>query len=170
MAFTLLMNDGLDFSSHQIGWIFFAVGSWMCFLSPFAGRRFDVRQNVLPFLFFGLLVSALFQAATGYARNPLGMIGMRVLHTLGDTPVFIAMGILTAAFFPQGRMGGNSAAVYTVRTLGVFVGNVGAGLFMPWLGYSGVFVMSGAFVLVLTLGLYPKMKQHSCLGTGNHSG
>jgi len=169
-AFTLLMKDNLAFSGRQIGLVFFAVGLWMGFLSPVAGHRFDVGQNLLPFLFFGLLISAVFQVMTGYAEHPLGMAGVRILHTLGDTPVLLAMGILTAAFFPVGRLGGNSAAVYTVRTLGVFIGNVGAGALAPLVGYDGVFMVSGLFLMALTLLFYPKMRRYLTLGTGNHAG
>jgi MFS family permease len=71
----------------------------------------------------------------------------------------LAMSIMTAAFFPAGRLGGHSAVVYAVRTIGVFAGNYGAGLLMPHVGYRGVFAVSGMVVLVATLALLPSIRR-----------
>ncbi len=159
-AFTLLMEKDLGFSTADIGLTFFAIGVWMCVWSPLAGRRFDLRHKLVSFLMFGLVVSALFQIATAYAADLPWMILVRVAHTLGDVPVFLAMGILTATFFSQGRLGGNSAVVYMVRTLGVFVGNVGAGLLAASVGYGGTFVVNGLLVLAAVILLYPRIRRH----------
>ncbi len=158
-SFTLLMQRGLGFSRADIGWCFMVLGTWMAFVSPWLGRRFDVRQSVIRLLVTGLVVSSLFQILTPFAENLPQMIGVRLLHTTGDVPVMLCMGIMTAAFFPRGRLGGHSAVVYCVRTVGIFAGNFGAGLLIPVVGYRGVFVVSGLFVLTVTLALIPSIRR-----------
>ncbi|SMC23075.1 Predicted arabinose efflux permease, MFS family [Desulfacinum hydrothermale DSM 13146] len=158
-AFTLLMKKGLGFSNAQIGWCFLAIGVWMALVSPGLGHRFDVRQSVIRLLALGLMASSTFQVLTGFASSPLQMIVIRLFHTLGDVPVMLAMSIMTAAFFPAGRLGGHSAVVYAVRTVGVFAGNYGAGLLMPHVGYRGVFAASGLVVLAATLALLPSIRR-----------
>jgi len=162
-AYTLLMKKDFGFTNQAVGISYLAVGIWMAFLSPLAGHRIDVKQSVFRYLVAGLSLSAVFHMATAFGRTLPVLIPLRILHTLGDVPVILAMGVLTAAFFPQGRMGGNSAAVYTVRTIGVFAGNFAAGLMIPVAGYGGVFLWNGLFVLAATFCLAPMMKRHLLL-------
>lgn len=158
-AYTLFMRQELAFTGQAIGLTFFVVGVWMAFLAPLAGHGFDLRQSVLLLLIFGLLTSATFQIWTGWVQHLPGMILIRLLHTMGDVPVIMAVGIMTAAFFPQGRMGGNSAVVYMVRTLGVFSGNLMAGFLAPFIGYGGVFIYTGFFMLLASVSLFPLMQR-----------
>lgn len=158
-SYTLLMRHDLGFTSAQVGWTYMAVGLWMAVMAPATGRGFDARQSVVWLLALGLVVSSIFQGLTAYAQTPSQMIAVRVMHTTGDVPVILAMGIMTAAFFPQGRLGGHSAVVYAVRTLGVFAGNYAAGLVIPLVGYRGTFVASGVLVLVGSLVLLPWIRR-----------
>jgi MFS family permease len=158
-SYTLFMRKELTFSPREIGFVFFAAGVWMTALSPLAGHRFDVRHNLFQLLMFGLLLSAVFQMCTAWVHGVTGMILVRTLHTLGDTPAILAIGIMNAAFFPRGRMGGNSAVIYTVRVLGVGAGTLAAGLLAPVLGYGGTFVYNGAFILLASLCLLPLMQR-----------
>ncbi len=158
-SYTLLMRHDLGFSNAQVGWTFLAVGVWMALMAPATGRGFDVRQSVIRLLALGLIVSSVFQVLTAFARTLPEMIAVRLLHTAGDVPVILSMGIMTAAFFPRGRLGGHSAVVYAVRTLGVFAGNYAAGWVIPLVGYQGTFVASGAVVFVATLALLPWIRR-----------
>lgn len=158
-SYTLLMRQDLGFSNAQVGWTFLAVGVWMALMAPATGRGFDVRQSVIRLLALGLIVSSVFQILTAFARTLPEMVAVRLLHTAGDVPVILSMGIMTAAFFPQGRLGGHSAVVYAVRTLGVFVGNYAAGWVIPLVGHQGTFVASGVVVFLATLVLLPWVKR-----------
>ncbi len=154
-GFSILMKRELNFGAKEIGMVYMAVGIWMALLSPFTGHSFDVQKKITPFLIGGLLVSAAFHIATSFARNLGQMVAVRILHTLGDTPAIFSMGMLTAMLFPQGRMGGNSAVVYSTRTVGIFTGNVFTGILASLVGYKGAFVYSGLFFLLATLCFWP---------------
>ncbi len=162
-AHTLLMREDLSFTGHQIGLTFLAVGIWMGLLAPLTGRQFDTRQGLFQLLTFGLIMSAIFQMWTAWVQTLTGMLIVRLFHTLGDTPVIMAMGIMTAAFFPRGRMGGNSAVVYGVRTLGSFAGSIMAGIIAPLVGYGGTFVYNGFFLLIVSVCLIPLMQRRLAL-------
>jgi MFS family permease len=155
-GFSVLMDD-LSFSSRQIGLVYMAIGIWMGVLAPFAGRWIDVSQRIAPFLIGGILLSSVFHILTAYVTSFSQMVIVRLLHTLGDTYVILSFGLLTALLFPEERMGGNSAVVYTVRTLGTFSGNILTGFTAARIGIPGSFVFSGAFIMVVSLILAPQI-------------
>ena len=164
-GFSVLMDD-LSFSSRQIGVVYMAIGIWMGVLAPFAGRWIDVSQRIAPFLIGGILLSSVFHILTAYVTGFSQMVIVRLLHTLGDTYVILSFGLLTALLFPEERMGGNSAVVYTVRTLGTFSGNILTGFTAARIGISGSFVFSGVFIMLASLMLAPQI---TSLFVFNHS-
>jgi len=168
-AHTLFMRRELSFTNQEIGLSYFVTGIWMGLLAPIAGHRFDVKQNLVFFLGFGLLCCGVFQMGTAWVRDLNGMILLRVLHTLGDTPVILALGIMTAVYFPKGRMGGNSAVIYTVRVLATFAGNVLAGFAAPVVGYGGTFIYNGAFIVLGACCLIPLMQRQFATAPSLHA-
>ena len=150
-SFTLLMKENLGFSTVRIGLVYLAIGCWMAMLAPFAGHRFDAGQSIRAFLLAGLVINGTFQIFTPTASSFLGMVLVRIAHTTGDVLLILSMGLMTAAFFPEVRMGGNSAVVFATRTFGVFAGNVGSGFINGAFGYPMSFVASGGFILLFVL-------------------
>lgn len=155
-GFSVLMSD-LSFSSKQIGLVYMAIGVWMGILAPFAGRWLDVSHKIAPFLLGGIAVSSAFHVLTAFAANFPEMVIIRLFHTLGDTAVILCFGLLTALLFPEQRMGGNSAVVFTVRTLGTFSGNILTGFLTAYFGTAGAFVSSGAIILLASLIAAPQI-------------
>jgi MFS family permease len=156
-SFTLLLKENLGFSTPRIGLVYLAVGCWMALLAPFAGHRFDTGQSIRFFLLAGLGISGVFQILTPMASSLAGMVVVRLVHTVGDVLLILSMGLMTAAFFPGGRMGGNSAVVYATRTCGIFAGNLGSGYLNGALGYPYSFVASGGLLLVFVVLAGPAM-------------
>jgi hypothetical protein len=79
------------------------------------------------------------------------MVLIRLLHTVGDVMMILSIGVMTAAFFPEARMGGNSAVVVATRTCGIFTGNIGSGFINGALGYSYTFAASGGILLLFVI-------------------
>ncbi len=150
-GFSVLMKKNLFFSSEDIGIVYMAVGVWMGILAPLTGNRFDSTQKIAPLFIGGIVISSVFHILTAYAQNLFQMVLVRILHTLGDTPVILSLGILTALLFPQERMGGNSAVTYMVRTMGAFSGNVLTGFLMARVGADGAFIYTGFLLLLASL-------------------
>ena len=65
--------------------------------------------------------------------------------------MLLSIGVMTAAFFPEARMGGNSAVVVATRTCGIFTGNLGSGFINGAFGYSYSFAISGSIVLLFVI-------------------
>jgi hypothetical protein len=65
--------------------------------------------------------------------------------------MILSIGVMTAAFFPEARMGGNSAVVVATRTCGIFTGNVGSGFLNGALGYGYSFALSGSILIFFVL-------------------
>jgi len=148
---TLLMKESLGFSFTNIGLVYLMVGIWMAFLAPFAGHRFDSSQSLRALLLCGLAISGSFQILTSMVTSFPFMVLVRLLHTVGDVMMILSIGVMTAAFFPEARMGGNSAVVVATRTCGIFTGNVGSGLINGALGYGYSLAISGGILLVFVL-------------------
>lgn len=168
-GFSVLMDD-LFFSSNQIGLVYMAIGVWMGVLAPFVGRWIDVSQRIAPFLIGGIVLSAVFHILTAYVTSFSQMVIVRLLHTLGDTYVILSFGLLTALLFPGERMGGNSAVVYTVRTLGTFSGNILTGFTAAKIGIPGSFVFSGVFIMLVGLILIPQIMSFFVFNNGSNGG
>jgi MFS family permease len=147
-SLTLLMKENLTFSTPRIGLVYLAVGCWMAVLAPFAGHRFDENKSIRAFLWIGLAISGIFQILTPMASSFPTMVVVRLMHTVGDVLMILSMGLMTAAFFPEARVGGNSAVVYATRTCGIFAGNLASGYLNGMLGYTYSFAASGGFILL----------------------
>jgi MFS family permease len=150
-SLTLLMKDTLDFSFTSIGLVYLVIGIWMAFLAPFAGHRFDTSQSLRALLLCGLAISGTFQILTATVSSLPSMLLVRLLHTVGDVMMILSIGVMTAAFFPEARMGGNSAVVVATRTCGIFTGNLGSGFINGAFGYSYSFAISGSIVLLFVI-------------------
>ena len=150
-SFTLLLKENLFFSPARIGLVYLAIGTWMAVLAPLAGHRFDASQSLRALLLGGLVISGTFQILTAVVDSFGHMVIVRLFHTVGDVLMILSIGVMTAAFFPEARMGGNSAIVVATRTCGVFTGNVASGLINGALGYPYSFAISGSVLLVFVL-------------------
>ena len=150
-SLTLLMKDSLDFSFTSIGLVYLTIGVWMAFLAPFAGHRFDTSQSLRALLLCGLAISGTFQILTSLVSSLPSMVIVRLLHTIGDVMMLLSIGVMTAAFFPEARMGGNSAVVVATRTCGIFTGNLGSGFINGAFGYGYSFAISGSVLLLFVI-------------------
>lgn len=150
-SLTLLMKDTLDFSFTSIGLVYLIIGLWMAFLAPFAGHRFDTSQSLRALLLCGLAISGTFQILTSLVTSLPSIVIVRLLHTVGDVMMILSIGVMTAAFFPEARMGGNSAVIVATRTCGIFTGNLGSGFINGAFGYSYSFAISGSIVLLFVI-------------------
>ena len=150
-SFTLLLKENLFFSPARIGLVYLAIGTWMAVIAPLAGHRFDASQSLRALLLGGLVISGTFQILTAVVDSFGHMLIVRLFHTVGDVLMILSIGVMTAAFFPEARMGGNSAIVVATRTCGVFTGNVASGLINGALGYPYSFAISGSVLLVFVL-------------------
>jgi len=150
-SFSLLMKENIKLSPSQIGLIFSGIGLWMACLVPLAGYLRDRRYKIFTFLWVGLLFSSTFQFITGLISSPGTLLLVRILHTSGDTLAILEVGVLTALFFPEHRLGGNSGLLFGVRTLGIFSGSFAAGLINMKLGYGFSFMANGVFVFIFAL-------------------
>jgi MFS family permease len=169
-TFTLLMKEGLGFSSIRLGLVYLAIGGWMALLAPFAGHRYDASRSVRSFLLAGLAVSGTFQILTPFASSFSTMVLVRLLHTIGDVLLILSVGLLTVALFPDARLGGNSAIVYGSRTCGMFAGNLGSGYLNGALGYTSSFMASGGLLLLFVIVAGAAMGRWLVVETGHDRG
>jgi len=150
-SLSLLMETRLGFTPRTIGIVFAGLGLWMAVAVPFIGRWHDRHRSQFLFLLGGLLISGLFQALTSLAAGFTSLLAIRSLHTIGDAFALLELSVLTAAFFPSQRLGGNAGLLYAVRTLATFVAAVAAGLVNRSWGYHVSFGLNGLFVVLFAL-------------------
>jgi MFS family permease len=147
-SFSLLMENVIGLGKKEIGVVFFALGIWMALLVPLAGRFMDKKHRVFLLLLTGLLISGFFQIITAFTTSFWTLLVIRLFHTTGDALAILESDVLTAHFFPPGRLGGNSGVIFFVRTLAIFL----FAAFCGWLnhrwGYKMPFIVNGVVVLL----------------------
>jgi len=164
-SFSLFMRENLGFPPETVGLIFAGLGLWMALVVPFIGRLHDQRQQVFFFFLVGTLISSLFQIFTVWATGFWSLLFIRLLHTTGDAIALLELAVLTAAFFPTNRLGGNSGLLYAVRTMATFLAAILAGIINKHWGYGLSFILNGAGILVLAgvsmafIRLSPELRQ-----------
>jgi MFS family permease len=152
-GFSLLMKDIVGLNNKEIGIVFFALGLWMAFFVPFAGKELDRRPK--PFLFFalGLLVSSIFQALTPYATTLTSLLAIRLIHTFGDMLAILEMDVLTSILFPAKRLGGNSGILFCARSSVIFLFAYLSGYLNSIGGYGLPFIINGIMVFFFSLSI-----------------
>lgn len=150
-SFSLFMQEIVGLHKKEVGLVFFALGLWMGFLVPFAGRILDKRPGAFLFFAAGLLVSSIFQILTAYTTTFTSLLSVRLIHTLGDMLAILEMDVLTSLFFPAKRLGGNSGLLFCVRTFAIFLCAYLSGYLNSLRGYGLSFIVNGVMVLLFSL-------------------
>lgn len=150
-SISLLMTENLHFSPEEVGALFAGLGLWMAAIVPFIGRLHDQRNSLFLFLLAGLGISGLFQVLTVWADGFWSLLGIRLIHTMGDAFALLELSVLTALFFPSQRLGGNAGLLYAVRTLATFLAAVLAGVVNRRWGYQASFLANGVFVVLFAV-------------------
>ena len=151
-SISLLMQETIGLGKKEIGLIFFVLGIWMAVLVPFAGVLMDRKKNrVFLLLLVGLLISSCFQFMTPFASTLLGLMVIRMIHTMGDTLAILESDVLTARFFPAARLGGNSGLVFCFRTSAIFIFAAFSGWLNHVWGYKMPFFINGIMVFAFSL-------------------
>lgn len=150
-SFSLFMIETIGLEKKHIGVVFFALGAWMALLVPFAGMLIDRRHRVFLLLLAGLLISSCFQFMTPLATSLLGLVVIRMIHTMGDTLAILESDVLTARFFPSARLGGSSGLIFCVRTSAIFLFAAFSGWLNNGWGYKMPFFVNGIMVFAFSL-------------------
>ena len=150
-SFSLFMKDNVGLHNTEIGLVFFALGLWMGFFVPFAGKILDKRPVTFLFFALGLFVSSIFQILTAYTSTFTSLLSVRLVHTFGDMLAILEMDVLTSLFFPAKRLGGNSGLLFCVRTSSIFLWAYFSGYLNSIGGYRLSFIINGVMVLSFSL-------------------
>ena len=150
-SISLLMKETIGLNRKEIGIVFFALGSWMAILVPFAGVLIDKKHRVFLLLIVGLLISSFFQFMTPLANTLIGLLIIRMIHTMGDTLAILESDVLTAQFFPAARLGGNSGLIFCARTSAIFIFAAFSGWLNQVWGYKMSFFVNGIMVFGFSL-------------------
>ena len=148
---SLFMKEVIGLQKREIGLVFFALGIWMSILVPFAGILMDRKHKVFFLLLLGLIISSSFQFLTPFATTIVGLLVIRMIHTMGDTLAILESDVLTAQFFPAARLGGNSGLIFCVRTLAIFAFAAFSGWLNQSWGYKMPFFVNGIMVFGFSL-------------------
>ena len=123
----------------------------MAILVPFVGVLMDRKHRVFIFLIVGLLISSFFQFLTPLASTLVGLLIIRMIHTMGDTLAILESDVLTAHFFPTARLGGNSGLIFCARTSAIFIFAAFSGWLNQVWGYKMPFFVNGIMVFGFSL-------------------
>jgi MFS family permease len=157
-SLTLLITEVVHLSVSKVGFVYACVGVWIAGIGLLAGHAFDKTRRVVIVLSIGLAWSGIFQAATPFAGSFVALLGVRLLHTMGDAFFFILNPILMSLIFPNVRIGGHFGFILTITmfSTSLFAYLAGA-VSQPW-GHSVAFILNGA-MMVVTAGAFIALRK-----------
>lgn len=155
----LFMQEKLNFTLRNIGYMFAGIGAWMALLVSTLGYFGDYKNKAGWLFLSGFLLSSAFQSFTGLADSFGNLFAVRLLHTTGDSLALLGTGILTTILSSEGRLGGYSGLLYIMRTAATFSGAAVSGLLNTKFGYDMPFVANGVFGLAFCLILAVSFKK-----------
>ena len=153
---SLYFRNVAQFSLLELSLLFSLFGLWTAALTRLMGRLFDRNTHLLLLLGVGLALSGGLHIATAHVRTIGLVLGVRLLHTVGDVIVIFCYSVMVASIFPQQRLGGNSGFTYLFRATGAVVGAAVAGqldklfpsLQVSFAAAGGAMIVCGAVLLL----------------------
>lgn len=128
-------------AADQIGWVMMIYGATLAVLATPLGRLIDRRGQAFGFTVLGLFGAALAMAAIPLGDGLLGAVAavalLGISQALGMAP---QVTLLFDATRQEMARTGRARLLGLFRVgerIGLFLGPLAAGLFLPWAGYSG---------------------------------
>jgi len=149
-SFSLFAKNALGISQTNIGIIFFIVGLWLGVVNLCCSRFFKINNNCAKLSLIALFFEGAFQIATAFADNFSSLLIIRILHTFGDSVVYISRALIVALIFQRARTGGNFGFTFFVQSLGMVFGAFFAGFIQQKTNYGMPFVLSGILLILLS--------------------
>lgn len=150
-GYTLLQTDVLGLDAEQVGRAFLYISFWMALVTLLAGKMHDRLSKPVIMLGVSMIISGIFQAASGYADGFNQFVAIRFLHTFGDSFSTLLVPVVAATIFPGHRIGGTYAFILAVNTSSYFLFANVAGMVNQTQGFVDSFVLSGAILLAAGL-------------------
>jgi len=142
-GYTLLQTQEIGLSPLQVGRIFLYISIWMSLVSYLSGRTYDRTSKPVLWAGLALLVSGIFQSASGYGQGFSDFFIYRALHTAGDSFSSVLMLVIASMVFARKRAGGAWAILLLGRNLSDFIFANLAGQINQELGFRAGFLISG---------------------------
>ncbi len=168
-GYTLLQTEVIGLNTAQVGRLFLYISISMSIVTYLVGELNDRIKKQVLLCGIALVISGIFQAASGYAHGFNDFLILRILHTTGDSTFFLLIYVMASLAFTRKRAGGSWALIAMVRNAGIFLfANLGGiinqnyGFPQGFLVSGIILVLAGAFVLVW---LRPKFQHQSDVGS-----
>jgi len=147
-GYTLLQTKVIGLTAGQAGTIFFYIALWMAVISWISGLVHDRAKKPVLYAGIALIVSGLFQAASGYGRGYYDFVFYRMIHTMGDSFSGVLILVIASVVFAKKRAGGAWAILLLVRNAADFTFANLAGNLNQTIGFRLSFLVSGIILLL----------------------
>jgi sugar phosphate permease len=151
VGYTLIQTEVMGLSPAKAGELFLYISFWMAAVSWFSGKVHDRAKKPVLYAGLALLISGIFQAASGYGRGFSDFLFIRMMHTVGDSFAGVLMLVVASVVFEKKRAGGSWAILLLVRNLSDFLFANVAGHINQAIGLRRGFLVSG--ILLVSAGL-----------------
>ena len=146
MGYGLLLKEHIGLDETAVGAVFPLIALWVVPVTLLAGRVYDRIERPVIILGLALLWSSIFQALTPSAWSFASVVGIRLLHTTGDSFFDVTSLVLVSLVFPAKRVGGNWGFVFAISTAAMMTTASAGGFLAQRWGYGAPFIASGALV------------------------
>jgi len=147
VGYTLLQTRVMGLSPDKAGELFLYISFWMAAVSWLSGKVHDRAKKPVLYAGLALLVSGIFQAASGYCHGFGDFLVVRMIHTVGDSFSGVLILVIASMVFERKRAGGSWAILLLVRNLSDFLFANVAGHLNQSIGLRRGFLVSGILVV-----------------------
>jgi len=151
VGYTLIQTEVIGLTAEQAGRIFLYISFTMTIMSWVSGVIHDKAKKPILWAGLALLLSGVFQSASGYGTGFYSYLGLRMVHVIGDSFSGVLILVIASVAFTKKRSGGSWAILLLVRNLSdVIFANV-AGHLNQTIGLRQGFLVSGILVVIAGL-------------------
>ena len=143
VGYTLIQTEIMGISPARAGLLLLYICFWSTAMSWISGKVHDYAKKPVLYAGYALLVSGIFQSASGYCHGFGDFLFIRMIHTVGDSFAGVLILVVASVVFSKKRAGGSWAILLLVRNASDFIfANVAGGLNQT-IGLRQGFLVSG---------------------------
>ena len=151
VGYTLIQTEVIGLTTEQAGRIFLYISFTMTIMSWVSGAIHDRAKKPVLWAGLALLLSGVFQSASGYGTGFYSYLGLRMVHVIGDSFSGVLILVIASVAFTKKRSGGSWAILLLVRNLSDVIFSNVAGHLNQTIGLRQGFLVSGILVVIAGL-------------------
>lgn len=151
VGYILIQTEVIGLTVEQAGRIFLYISLVMSVMSLVSGYIHDRAKRPVLYAGLALMLSGVFQSASGYGQGFFSYLVLRGIHVTGDSFSGVLILVIASVTFSKKTSGGSWGILLLVRNLSDVIFSNVAGQLNQSIGLRNGFLVSGILVVIAGL-------------------